>query len=77
MQLGDRFEQNLYYIETIDTFHLLDANAKPTSNSLVATARLPDGHLIIEQFRGQPHIGVVRVLEKYQLRRQGWRDLRN
>jgi len=76
MTLGDRFEEELYYIEAMDLFHLLDRKSKPNSNSLVAIDRLSNGQLVIERFHGQPHIGVVRVLKNYQLRQSGKRDPR-
>jgi hypothetical protein len=69
MRVGDRFEGQVYRIETMDLFHTLDYHAAPSEESWVAVERLPNGKLIIERFWGQPYIGVVRVLNFYRIRR--------
>ena len=67
MKFGDHFEGQIYYIETMDLFHLIDRNAKPNMNDLVAVERLPTRQIVIERYRGQPFFGVVRVLKQCQL----------
>jgi len=67
MVLGDRFERQVYYLEAMDLFHLLDKFGEPSPNCLVAVDRLPTGQLVIERYKGQRYIGVVRVLKQYQL----------
>src|SRR5262245_4684753 len=76
MVLGDRFEGQIYYLEAMDLFHLLDKFAEPTPNCLVAVDRLQTGQLVIERYKGQRYIGVVRAFKKYQLRQPG-RQTRN
>jgi hypothetical protein len=68
MVLGDRFRGAIYYLEAMDLFHLLDKFGEPSLNGLVAVDRLPTGQLVIERYKGQRYIGVVRALTKYQLR---------
>jgi hypothetical protein len=63
------FEGQLYYLETMDMFHLIDRSSSPNLGDLVAAERLPTGQVVVEPFHGQPFFGVVRELKPYQLRR--------
>jgi hypothetical protein len=69
MVLGDRFAGQLYYLETMDLFCIIDRNAKPDAKDLVAVKRLPTGQIVVERYSGQACFGVVRALKPYQLRR--------
>jgi hypothetical protein len=64
----DRFERQVYYIEAIDLFLVINYHATPTGKSWVAVERLNAMEITVEPFRGQPFIGVVRILKPYQLK---------
>jgi len=74
MTLGDRFKGGIYYLETMDLFHLIDSNAKPDTDDLVVVERLRSGQVVVEKYHGQKYIGVVRALKPYQLRRSAQRN---
>ena len=87
MNEPDRHEALIYYIADLNLFHRVDYRAKPCSHSWVAVERLDDGTLVIERFRGQSFIGVVRPLKDYfaeaswraeerrRITESGWRHL--
>lgn len=62
-----RFEKPIFYVESLNLFHTVDYQARPTVGSWVVVRRLAAEELIIEQFRGQPYLGVVQLLQFYQL----------
>jgi hypothetical protein len=76
LALGDCFKGQLYYLETMDMFHLIDRRRNPNLGDLVAVERLPTGQVVVEPFHGQPFFGVVRALKPYQLRQPGQWDRR-
>jgi len=68
MKHGGCFETQVYFIETVDLFHIIDRHATPTADSWVVVRNpLDDKELIVERFHGQSFVGVVRVLEFYPL----------
>jgi hypothetical protein len=87
MNEPDRYETMLYYIEALNLFHRVDYRAKPCAHSWVVVERLDNGQLVLEQFRGQSYIGVVRPLNDYfaqpawraeerrRIAESGWRRL--
>ena len=60
------FEGRVYFIEMLDSFHLIDYNADPTQGQWVVVERLSIDEVILEQYHGQYCIGVVRFLRPYQ-----------
>jgi hypothetical protein len=67
MNEPDRYETELYYIGALkmNLFHRVDYRATPCAHSWVVVKRLDTGQLVIERFRGQSYIGVVRCLSDY------------
>ncbi len=65
MNEPDRHETLIYYIAELNLFHRVDYRAKPCAHSWVVVQRLDDGQLVLERFRGQSFIGVVRPLNDY------------
>ena len=65
MNESDRYETQLYYIGALKLFHTVDYRAKPGAQSWVVVERLDNGQLVLERFRGQSFIGVVRPLHDY------------
>jgi hypothetical protein len=64
---SDRFEAQVYYVETIDIFHTIDYHAAPSVGDWVAVRRWDAPGLAIEPFRGQRFIGVARILNFHRL----------
>lgn len=62
-----RKETQIYYIDELNVFFILDHKARAKNESLVVVRQLSRKEVLIEPYRGQPYIGVARVLGFYQL----------
>ncbi len=73
MNEPDRYETLLYHIEALNLFHTVDYHATPCAHSWVVVESLDNGQLVLERFRDQSYIGVVRPLHDY-FAQPMWRD---
>jgi hypothetical protein len=63
---ADRFRTLVYHVEESDLFITVDYDAKPAPGDWIVVRR-QDSNITIALYRGQGWLGVVRVLEFYQL----------
>lgn len=64
---SDYFETQVCYVEALDLFHTINCHARPSARDWVTVNRANGLGIAIEPFRGQPFIGVVHMLNFYQL----------
>jgi hypothetical protein len=67
MIAGGHFETRVYYAKAIRRFLRIDSYADPAPGDLVAVKRLAAGKVKVQRYYGQKHLGVVRVLERYNI----------
>ena len=68
----DRFVAQIYYAKAIQRFLLIDRHIRPMRRHWVAVKRISAGKIAIERFRGQKYLGVVRLLNLYQVAQSKW-----
>ncbi len=66
-EAGDCFKTAVYHIDAPDLFVIVDYRAKPEPYDWVVIKQSITGELVIALYEGQPYVGVVIVMEFYQL----------
>ena len=62
----DFYKGQVFYIELLNKFHVIDFDGVPKQGSWVVTERISNKEVSIERYRGQKYLGVVRVLKSYE-----------
>lgn len=62
---SDTFQTAVYFAAAIGRFLIVDYDAKAKPGCYVAVTRDDAGRISVQRYKGQPHFGVVRMLETY------------
>ena len=60
---SDCYKGRVYFIKMLNLFHTIDYRAAPRQGSWVVVERLGSGEVLIERYRGQQYLAVVRFLK--------------
>lgn len=77
VDIADRQETQVYYVEDLDVFHVIDRHAKPTARDWVVVRCRGAPGFAIESFCGQRFLGVARILNFYQLQQSEQEAIRS
>lgn len=67
MIAGGHFETQVYYAAEIDRFLTVRWSASANPKDWVVVGSYTTGEIVIQRYHNQAHMGVISVLESYQM----------